>query len=102
MNIIGVETSLMYVIGERLTKSSGSSHGAPRNHVGWKSVKSAVYQKPAQSAIERCDTAALKRFVCPTVQFVNTPPPLPPVTPKRLSSMYPRFRTSSTPAIRSL
>jgi hypothetical protein len=44
-------------------------------------VKSAVYQKPAQSAIERCETAAAKRSVCVIVQLVSTPPPLPPVTP---------------------
>src|SRR5215204_2186743 len=30
------------------------------------------------------------------------PPPLPPVTPMRVVSTYPRFTTSSTPAIKSL
>src|SRR6185503_12697816 len=69
MNIIGVVIFFTYVIGERFAKSSGSSHGAPRNHVGVNSVKSAVYQKPAQSAMERCETAAAKRCVWPTVQF---------------------------------
>jgi len=29
------------------------------------------------------DTAAAKRSVCVTVQFVRSPPPLPPVTPMR-------------------
>ena len=81
MNIIGVFTRSMYVIGERALKSSGSSNGALRNHVGWKSVKSAVYQKFDQSAMSRCATAAAKRSVCPTTQFVSSPPPLPPVTP---------------------
>src|SRR5262245_65102933 len=89
-------------MGERLTKSSGASHGAPRNQVCWKSVKSAVYQKPAQSAIERCDTAALKRVVCPTVQFVNTPPPLPPVTPIRFSSTRSEEHTSELQSLRHL
>ena len=56
----------------------------------------------AQSAIDLCDTAAAKRFVCVTVQFVSIPPPLPPVIPSFFSSMYPRRISSSTPAIRSL
>ena len=40
----------------------------------------AAYAKDLQSAIERCDTAAAKRWVCVIVQLVNTPPPLPPVS----------------------
>ena len=64
--------------------------------------KSAVNQNPYQSAMSRCDTAAAKRVVCVTVQFVSSPPPLPPVTPSFVRSMYGRLMTSSTPAIRSL
>src|SRR6266446_3453654 len=41
----------------------------------------------AQLAMSRCATAAAKRVVCPTTQFVSNPPPLPPVTPSFLSSM---------------
>src|SRR5262249_43001542 len=100
--MVGVVMFFTYVNGDRFVKSCGSSHGAARNHVGVNSVKSAVNQNPAQSAIERCDTAAANRVVCPIVQFVNTPPPLPPVTPILVVSMSPRFITSSTPAIRSL
>jgi hypothetical protein len=40
--------------------------------------------------------------VCVTTQLVSSPPPLPPVTPMRFSSTYPRFSSASTPAIRSL
>jgi hypothetical protein len=58
MNISGVVTLATCVIGERAAKSCGSSHGALRNHVGWNSVKSAVNQKPYQSAMSRCATAA--------------------------------------------
>ena len=60
-SISGVVTFSTCVIGERAAKSCGSSHGALRNQVGWNSVKSAVYQKPHQSAMSRCETAALKR-----------------------------------------
>src|ERR1039458_8465381 len=67
-------------MGERALKSASCSHGAPRNQVGVNSVKSAVYQKSVQSAMSRCDTAALKRCVWPITQFVSSPPPLPPVT----------------------
>ena len=52
-------------------------------------MKSAVYHQASQSAIDRCDTAALKRSVWPMTQFVSRPPPLPPVTPSRLESMNP-------------
>ena len=48
------------MIGERAAKSCGSSHGALRNQVGWNSVKSAVNQKPHQSAMSRCETARLE------------------------------------------
>ena len=89
-------------IGDRAAKSAGSSQGAPRNHRGVKSVKSAVYQKPAQSAMERWATAAAKRGVWVIVQLVRMPPPLPPVTPSRFGSTYPRRTISSTPAMRSL
>src|SRR5262245_54954964 len=64
MNIVGVLTLATWVIGERAVKSAGSSHGALRNHDAVYCVKSAVYQKPDQSAIERIDTAAAKRLVC--------------------------------------
>jgi hypothetical protein len=64
----------------------GSSQGAPWNQVGWKRVKSAVYQKLDQSAIERWEAAAAKRSVWVTIQLVRMPPPLPPVTPSRLGS----------------
>ena len=90
------------MIGERFAKSAGSSNGALRNQVGVNSVKSAVYQKLVQSEISRWLTAALKRFVWVTTQLVRRPPPLPPVTPIFVSSMYPRLRISSTPAIKSL
>jgi hypothetical protein len=75
------------VIGERRANSAGSSNGALRNHVGVNSVKSAVYQKFDQSEMSRWLTAALKRVVCVTTQLVRRPPPLPPVTPRRESSM---------------
>src|SRR6478752_6672685 len=87
MNIVGVLTFAICVIGDRAAKSAGSSHGALRNHDGVYCVKSAVYQKPDQSAIERIDTAAAKRVVCVIVQLVSSPPPLPPVTPSRFGSM---------------
>ena len=50
-----------------------------------------MYQKSAQSAMERCDTAALKRVVWPITQLVSNPPPLPPVTPS-LSGIHPAAR----------
>ncbi len=102
MNISGVSILATWVIGERFANSAGSSKGAFRNQVGVKSVKSAVYQKFAQSEMSRWLTAALKRLVWVTTQLVSSPPPLPPVTARRVSSMYPFFRISSTPAIRSL
>src|SRR6266487_7043986 len=102
MNIIGVRMLATYVRGERRAKSAGSSKGALWNHVGLKSVKSAVYQKLAQSEMSRWLTAALNLFVCVTTQLVKRPPPLPPVTPMREGSTYPFFRISSTPAIKSL
>src|SRR5579864_3696826 len=98
----GVLTLATLVIGDRLVKSSGSSKGAPRNQRGVNRVKSAAYHHAAQSAIERCETAAAKRSVWVIVQLVSRPPPLPPVTPNRLGSASPRRTSSSTPAIRSL
>src|ERR1039457_6747850 len=68
-------------MGERSLKSASCSQGAPRNQKAVNRVKSAVYQKSRQSAMDRCETAALKRVVWPMVQLVSTPPPLPPVTP---------------------
>ena len=53
MNMIGVLIFETNVSGERAAKSFGSSHGAALNQLGVNSVKSAVYQKPAQSAIDR-------------------------------------------------
>ena len=50
----------MCVIGERAAKSCGSSQGAFRNQVGWNWVKSAVNQKPYQSAMSRCDDGGLE------------------------------------------
>ena len=73
-------------MAERAAKSADSSNGAPRNQRGVKSVKSAVYHQDAQSAIERCETAAAKRSVWVMIQLVRTPPPLPPVTPSRFGS----------------
>src|ERR1039458_4315385 len=69
-------------MGERSLKSASCSQGAPRNQKAVNRVKSAVYQKSRQSAMDRCETAALKRVVWPMVQLVRTPPPLPPVTPR--------------------
>src|SRR3954471_3873338 len=102
MNIIGVLTFSIYVIGDRAAKSARSWNGVPRNHIGWNIVKSAEYHHAAQSDISRCDTAALKRSVCVTTQLVSNPPPLPPVTPSLFGSTHPRLITSSTPAIKSL
>src|SRR3954454_19559590 len=102
INISGVVTFATYVIGDSSSNCFGFSHGAAENHVGLNSVKSAAYQNPDQSAMERCDTAAAKRLVWVTIQLVSTPPPLPPVAPIFVESMYPRFTTASTPAIRSL
>ncbi len=48
-------------MGDRSLKSASCSQGAPRNQNGVNSVKSAVYQKSRQSAMDRCETAALKR-----------------------------------------
>src|SRR3954463_11055686 len=89
MSISGVVMFVTYVIGDSSLNCSGFSHGAPENQVGLNRVKSAEYQKPVQSAIERCETAAANRWVCPMIQFVSTPPPLPPVTPVRVESTYP-------------
>src|SRR5947199_7304649 len=91
MNRAGVFTLSIYVIGERALKSASCSQGAPRNHIGVNRVKSAVYQKSRQSAIERCDTAALNRSVWPITQFVRTPPPDPPVTHMRFGSTHRRL-----------
>ena len=52
-------------MGERALKSASSRNGGALNHVGWKSVKSAVYHQSLQLAMSRCETAAAKRFVCP-------------------------------------
>src|SRR2546426_4763473 len=73
MNIRGVVTESAYRTGERARNSSGSRNGVERNHDGWKSVKSAVYQKLSQSATSRWDAAAAKRCVWPTVQSVSRP-----------------------------
>src|SRR5918992_701701 len=73
MNINGVWMFFTYVIGDRLSKSCGSSKGAFWNHVGLNSQKSAVYQNDVQSEMSRCDTAALKREVCVTTQLVRRP-----------------------------
>src|SRR3954466_14336562 len=45
-NMSGGVTFVTYVIGERSANCFWFSHGGPENHVGWKRVKSAVYQKP--------------------------------------------------------
>ena len=50
--------------------------------VNWREVGGVP--EAAQSAIERCETAAAKRSVWVMAQFVSTPPPLPPVTPRRV------------------
>ena len=89
------------VMGERREKSLPSRQGGPANHLGVKSVKSAEYHHAAQSAIDRCETAALNRVVRVSAQLVSRPPPLPPVTPIRVVSTYPRPTTSSSAAIRS-
>src|ERR1039457_6249680 len=89
-------------MGERSLKSASCSQGAPRNQKVVNRVKSAVYQKSRQSAMDRCETAALKRVVWPMVQLVSTPPPLPPVTPSLAWSTQPPATSSSTPAMRSL
>src|SRR5437899_11179228 len=102
MNIKGVVTLSAYRTGERARNSCGSRNGVERNQVGWKGVKAAVYQNPSQSATSRCDTAAAKRWVCPTVQSVKSPPPDPPVTPSLVESTYPRRIRESTAIIRSL
>src|SRR6202167_6186593 len=101
ISINGVVILSTYVIGDRSLKSASCSQGAPRNQKVVNRVKSAVYQKSRQSAMDRCETAVLKRVVCPTVQLVSTPPPLPPVTPSLSGSTQPRAISSSTPAIRS-
>src|SRR5262245_64561792 len=72
-NSIGVFTLPTCVIGERAAKSAGSSQGAFRNHEAVYWEKSAVNQKPYQSAMSRCETAAANRVVCVTVQFVSNP-----------------------------
>ena len=46
-------------------------------------------------------TAAVNLSVFPTIQAVNTPPPLPPVTKRLDSSIYPFLITKSTPDIKS-
>lgn len=89
-------------MAERAAKSFGSCQGAALNQLGWKSTKSAVYQKPDQSAMERCEAAALKRWSWVTIQLVSTPPPLPPVTASLLGSAQPFFTISSTPRSRSV
>ena len=70
----GVFTFDTKVMAERAANSAGTSKGAPRNQEGWNWVKSAVYHQFAQSEIERCETAALKRSVWVIVQLVSTPP----------------------------
>src|SRR5882762_4211621 len=101
-NMIGVVTLSEYITGERDRNSCGLWNGVSRNQVGRKSVKSAVYQKPSQLATSRCDTAAAKRCVWPTVQSVSKPPPEPPVTPSLVESTQPRLINESTAIIRSL
>src|SRR3954471_2355646 len=84
ISISGVVMFVTYVIGDSSSNCSGFSHGAPENQVGLNSVKSAEYQRPVQSAMELGEPAAANRCVWPTIQFVSTPPPLPPVTPIRV------------------
>src|SRR5690606_26878107 len=86
MNSNGASIFSTYVIGDRSTYSCGFWKGGFVNQLGVNKVKSAVYQNAAQSEMSRCDTAALKRVVGVTIQFVRRPPPLPPVTPMRPAS----------------
>ena len=88
-------------MGERPANSFCSCHGGPVNQLGENSVKSAEYHHASQSAMDRCDTAALKRVVLVSAQLVSSPPPLPPVTPRRAGSTKPRATTASSAAIKS-
>lgn len=57
-----------------------------RNQYGRNIAKSALYIMLAHSLTQRCVTAAAKRGVRVMIQFVRSPPPLPPVMPSRAGS----------------
>ena len=61
------------MIGERRAYSCGSSKGALTNHDTFGVQKSDVYQKPVQSEMSRCDTAALARFGVQAARLAQAP-----------------------------
>ena len=99
----GVFISRTYLIGERSHNASGSGHGGGPSSSSPHRTMSCCEYSLTRFEIERIDTAAEKRFVCPIAQLVMKPPYEPPPMPMRAVSTTPvRSMTWSSAVIRSM
>ena len=100
---ISPHVSSTYVIGERSHNASGSGHGGGPSSSSPHRTMSCCEYSLTRFEIERIDTAAEKRFVCPIAQLVMKPPYEPPPMPMRAVSTTPvRSMTWSSAVIRSM